>query len=564
MDDTDHKEADHNEEDLKEEDHEGADHTDASHKEANHKEADHNEANHNHEEVNHKEVVILVVGSNSEQKRGVVESLTRCGEWDECKTVGVRILTCKSRDRIVVDTTLLVDVPGKSPSAIARRWISRNALRRILIDRLVVVVCVFTCAVRNTCRYEMFSYSYCWVDVFGLIFQDHKEAVIMLVNTEGIVDVIPESTKTELERFVQYHELPAKNIIYSNLTDGDDTFSKVVDESIQSNRKISHDGNLLRAISFWPSVSRRHTEDMQNRSPRASLHPPVIPLPVAVSSEKEMFGPWGPERVILFGRTGSGKSTLAQMLTLGDLDPHNKKFMSSSGIRGGTSEIEHGEGRGWYVLDTPGFGEPKGAASTISTQEAERKIKKYVKMLEGTFSHYVYVVRAARLDQLEERLWKFFLKLFGEEIKQHFSVVVSEADEEWVQNNLPELRACFIGCESFLSAEFPPIDKTDQDMEDLYQGIRKESLQKLEENLSELNRVDMHCSYGKNSKMHVRNERDRANRDMGMEKDLRIRFLNHGAQACFAVSSLISLLTTPISELTSLLTVDDNIALLPG
>lgn len=515
-----------------------------------------------------KPVSILVVGNDEHDKSGVLESLTSVGAWEICETNGVRSFTCQSTARTVIDTTPLVNIEGRSPTAVARRWISRNGLRRILFGKLVVVVCVITGAVRDRCQWKMFSYFNCWVDVFGLIFKDHKSSIMMLVNTEAEENVA-ESTKSEIEHFVVEHGFSKNNITYSDLKGGDHSVRKVVFDGIRLT-KIRSDGKISKLHSFLSSSPSKGEKRRSGDDTAAQLHdhayPTVTPFFMEeVSSENDRFGPWGPERLILFGRTGSGKSTFAQMMTLGAIRPDSKKFIAKSGIRGITKEVEHGEGRGWYVLDTPGFGESKAdSESTISTQEAEKKIKMYVKMLEGTFSHYIFVLKRDRLDQLDERLWKFFMALFGKDIKQHFSIVVSGADDDWVQDNMSDLTACFEDCTSFLSAEFPPINEEDPEIEAEYQVIRTESLLGLEEKLAALNRTDMHCQYGRHSKMHVTNERERANIDQGIEKDLRMKFLNEGANACFAVSSFVSLLVSPITEVTSKLTLDDGISLLPS
>lgn len=146
----------------------------------------------------------------------------------------------------------------------------------------------------------------------------------------------------------------------------------------------------------------------------------------------------------------------------------------------------------------------QGTNATSSTSQVEYKIRRYVKLVEGTFSHYIYVVKKDRLDVLEESLWKFFVLLFGEEVKKRCSVVVFDADKDWVQYNIGQLKACFEGCESFLPAEFPAICKNDEELELEYKKLRTESLLQLKEDLASLNRYDTFCKYGRSAKVTIR------------------------------------------------------------
>lgn len=502
------------------------------------------------------EVVILIVGNKQEDKAGVMESLTAGGEWADETTNDVRIRTCKSPARVIVDTTPLRNVQGKSPMAIARRWISRNSLRRIVLDKDVVVVCVLTGRVETTCQWDMFSFANCWVDVFGLIFKRHRGAIMILVNTAK-----KKFSERAVERFVLEHGFFTKNITYSKLEAGDEVVKGVIEDSISNS--TSHGRQHWSLSSFDSSGPERWPRKWRARKTYAKhpAHSTVMPFRVGDALlDKEDYGPWGPERVILFGRAGSGKSTLAQMLTLGCLDSQNTTFKPHRGIRGGTRDIQPGKGRGWYVLDTPGFGETDEKASTITTRQVENKIKRYVKMVDGTFSHYLYVAKKDRMDVLEERLWDFFMRLFGEEIKQQFTVVIAGADEDWVQRNLVDLQNTFKGCGSFVSADFPGIYEQDEELENDFQEVRTESLVALEQELAKQNRADMECRYGKRSTTQLRMEVVRANVDLGVEKNERIKFLVRGASMIFACCNISH---RPVAELTNLLKVNDRIALIP-
>jgi hypothetical protein len=106
-----------------------------------------------------------------------------------------------------------------------------------------------------------------------------------------------------------------------------------------------------------------------------------------------------------FWKDLSGKSTIAQMLTDGELNDH-PKFPAGSGAKGETRQVQRCEGRGWYVTDTPGFGEPEGGA--VPTTEAANRLKEFVTKISGTYSPFIYVLRKDRLTEYDASLWQFF------------------------------------------------------------------------------------------------------------------------------------------------------------
>jgi hypothetical protein len=63
------------------------------------------------------------------------------------------------------------------------------------------------------------------------------------------------------------------------------------------------------------------------------------------------------------------------MLTDGELNDH-PKFQAGSGATGETRQVQRCEGTGWYVTDTPGFGEQGGGP--VPTTEAANRLKKFV------------------------------------------------------------------------------------------------------------------------------------------------------------------------------------------
>lgn len=113
------------------------------------------------------------------------------------------------------------------------------------------------------------------------------------------------------------------------------------------------------------------------------------------------------------------------------------------------------------------------------------------------------------------------MHLFGEDnVKDNLTVLVSGSDKEWVEDNIEDLRTLCQGCDSFLSADFPPIEAAEVQVIDLEserdfemcQEIRlrelgdaelfehemelrrRISLQELEDGLSSLRRCRTSCS----------------------------------------------------------------------
>jgi GTP-binding protein EngB required for normal cell division len=201
---------------------------------------------------------------------------------------------------------------------------------------------------------------------------------------------------------------------------------------------------------------------------------------------------WRSEKVLIFGRTGSGKSTIAQMLTDGELNDH-PKFQAGSGAKGETRQVQRCEGRGWYVTDTPGFGEPEGGA--VPTTEAANRLKAFVTKVSGTYSHFIYVLRKDRLNKYDASLWQFFKAAF-EGAETNFTVVVTNCDEGFPEADENRVRKTLTGCERFFHVSFPPLDLKDAMQEEENREVRQLSLQRLEKNLSDAGLADADCFEG--------------------------------------------------------------------
>lgn len=461
--------------------------------------------------------VIIVVANQEAEKAVVVESLTRGGGWEARETAaGVRILTHTGSGAQVVDTLPLRNVQGRSPMALSRRWISQNSLRRIVLGKAVLMVSVLTDAIFDEpCNKRVLCSENCWLEILEQIWRN-DDAIVTVALTESVDSSSrAKEQQQRIEKCLRRHSIMSKRVLVSNLRSA--ASAATLGESIQAMcPALGLANGAMGAFEAggsshsWCGVQLGLQSGRERRRPWSTGGETVLGL------GRKRFGPWSPERVILFGRTGSGKSTLAQMLTLGKLDHGGSHFRASSGVRGGTEGMESGEGRGWYVVDTPGFGEPDSGDSTVPTLLAQHKLKHFVECKEGAFSHHLFVLRKDRIDRLEVSLWKFFKLLFalgGKQITNHLSIVISNADQDWLDENRSYLQQTFEGCSSFLTAEFPPNDADDAEAEGVYEQVRADSLRTLEEGLAQLGRFDLASDFGKKSRMAILNERDRGLND---------------------------------------------------
>lgn len=493
-------------------------------------------------------VVVLVVGDETTSKSQVADRFAKLFEASPCEptTAGVRTFTSTSCNTVVVDTVSTESFPvvGQDDLSqnrrqqIARQWISQNSLRRLLLGKHLYVVCVLTCP--KEISLEAYERSFGWLDILGVMFQEHKKAIRMLVNTQHIDEGGLSSAQKNIDIVLNQREFMSSNTKYLSWGRQGETLK----EQFKVEDCVPFDGSTAHLLQS--SVGdNMHCQEATPQAPFLLREPALPEMPQCPPRT-----PWDPERVILFGRTGSGKSTLAQMLTKGKLDPESKEFASNSGVRGKTKAVSFGHGRGWYVVDTPGFGEPNLSQSTICTQEAEQKIKKFVKNIDGLFTHFLFVVKKDRIDELEVRLWKFFVTLFDHNhINDHFSIVFTNADDEWVKMNQTHLMGIFEGCGSFLCAEFPSSQSDDDEWEGELQEIRKESLQRMEDALANLSRNDVVCEFGIFSRSAVMNRN-------GHYRELGLRGVRHNA-------SILTRFFATMSCLRETLTIDQDIALLP-
>ncbi|CAM6098210.1 unnamed protein product [Calypogeia fissa] len=227
------------------------------------------------------------------------------------------------------------------------------------------------------------------------------------------------------------------------------------------------------------------------------------------AEEIDAKGPWAPGKVVLLRRDGNGMSPCAQMLTSGGLDPDSQHLPSGSAVY--SMNPQRYEGSGWVVLEAPGVLDmldnkisldiPRPSirkklekmwsvasrlflGDTASLTSLDRSFREFAKG-KGIPTHLIYAWRKDRIDELDRTVWRIVLQSFRLlNADSSLTVVVLDADEDWMDENIHHLRECFTGCESFLGIEFPPVQTDDDELEEELQSDRMRSLTKLEDRLA--------------------------------------------------------------------------------
>ncbi|MCO5585722.1 hypothetical protein L7F22_039658 [Adiantum nelumboides] len=186
-------------------------------------------------------------------------------------------------------------------------------------------------------------------------------------------------------------------------------------------------------------------------------------------------------RAVVMGKTGFGKSTLTTMLVQGNLEEPQAAPLGH-GLRGTTEECKSVSGRDWTVIDTVGMGEA--SCGTVPDQDARQKVISFLESVKGRYTHLLFVIEKGRLDSLNTVMWKTFLEVFrGAE--EHFVVVYTKARQDWLEEQMEEIRREFPECCKFACVDFRPPSEDEEEEEELAE-CRAEELQRFEAELDKL------------------------------------------------------------------------------
>src|SRR4051812_27900678 len=186
--------------------------------------------------------------------------------------------------------------------------------------------------------------------------------------------------------------------------------------------------------------------------------------------------------VALFGRTGCGKSSIANMLVQSDIYRYNNKFTIGHGAEGETVDIRSDFTERYQVFDMVGLGEP--SSHPVSHKEAVITIRNYFSDHKILLNYIFYVQRKGRITEEDKKMFKIFKETFkgGE---KNFIIIITHSKPEWVADNLEIIRRDF-GNYPIISVDFPLTDEDEDDIIASDKRKRAQSLQRLEDKLSEL------------------------------------------------------------------------------
>lgn len=179
-------------------------------------------------------------------------------------------------------------------------------------------------------------------------------------------------------------------------------------------------------------------------------------------------------KLITLGITGSGKSTLTNMLIEGDIDFMYNKFKINNGLKGSTTDIKTYENFKYIVTDTIGFLEDENG--TIKTEDAFDKTWDFLLNTLDSYNYYVYIIKAGRILKDEYKIFNFYKQIFTG-CEDNFLLIISGADNIWLEKNKEHLQNIYGKTINFLCLDFP--FSNNLVYENIYKKYRKDDLIKL-------------------------------------------------------------------------------------
>ncbi|CAK9213710.1 unnamed protein product [Sphagnum troendelagicum] len=170
------------------------------------------------------------------------------------------------------------------------------------------------------------------------------------------------------------------------------------------------------------------------------------------------------------------------MLVKGDLTPPHPAEMGN-GLHGTTRICDTFVGRGWTVIDTMGFGEPD--TGSVSNTNAQKLVIDFLKNVQGRYSHIIFVIEMGRIDLVTEIIWKTFLQIFKGGERNFVVLFTKTDDDEWLRENLEQIKIEFPECKQFQYVDFPAIDD-DPDVEKANSETRVSERDRLESELTRM------------------------------------------------------------------------------
>ncbi|CAB4420852.1 unnamed protein product [Rhizophagus irregularis] len=167
--------------------------------------------------------------------------------------------------------------------------------------------------------------------------------------------------------------------------------------------------------------------------------------------------------VTLFGCTGCGKSSIANMLVQGDIYRNNNKFTIGHGAEGETVRVRSYFTEKYQVFDMVGLGEP--SSHLVSHKKAAK-------------------TRKGRISEEDVKMFKLFKETFKGGEKNSI-IIITHSKPGWITDNLEIIRKNF-GNYPIISVDFPLTDEDEDDIIASDKRKRVQSLQRLEDGLSEL------------------------------------------------------------------------------